>query len=72
MKKKIIGANIEPKCEYCKCGIDVNDADTLLCRHVGITTKDAKCKKFRYDPLKRKPTQAPALMQFTDQDFSLE
>lgn len=72
MRKKVIGGKIEPKCEYCKFSIAIRDANTLLCHKTGVTEATGRCKKFRYDPLKRKPQKAPSMLQFTDQDFSLD
>ena len=72
MKKKLIGDNIEPKCGYCKLSQPIQDVNIVLCSRIGITSSDGSCKKFIYDPLKRKPETPPELMQYTDKDFSLE
>lgn len=70
MKKKIIG-NVEPKCEYCKFGIEGADKKSILCPKKGVLDKDDHCKKFEYDPLKRVPRKAPTLMEFSEEDFEL-
>ena len=72
MKKKLLGENIEPKCGYCQFGTSVPDGGTVLCTKKGVSEKDACCKKFRYDPLKRVPRQAPEMPVFSASDFSLD
>lgn len=72
MKKKLIGSNIQPKCEYCKHSVALQESDTVLCPLAGVTVSDNACKKFKYDPLKRKPRSAPVLTQYSEEDFSLE
>ena len=72
MKRKLIGAAIEPKCVYCQFGTPVADSETVLCVKKGVLELDASCKKFKYDPLKREPKQPPAPQQFTTDDFSLD
>jgi len=72
MKKKLIGENVEPKCEYCQFGAAAPDGLTVLCPKTGVSDKDASCKKYRYDPLKRVPRPAPEMLSFTADDFSLD
>lgn len=72
MKKKLLGANIEPKCQYCRFGTPVAESDTVLCLKKGVLDKDASCKKFRYDALKRKPQPPAEMLTFTESDFSLD
>ncbi|MBR3768407.1 MAG: hypothetical protein IKL10_09260 [Clostridia bacterium] len=70
MKRKIIG-NIEPRCTYCKHGRLSADEEFILCPKKGVMQKDHFCKKFSYDPLKRVPQKAPALREFTPEDFEI-
>lgn len=73
MKKQLLGGNIEPKCQYCLFGTSVPESDTVLCPKKGVLDKDASCKKFRYDALKRIPKQqTPEMSSFSESDFSLE
>ena len=72
MKRQLIGKDIEPKCVYCRFGTPAADGDTILCVKKGVLDRDAGCNKFRYDPLKREPRQAPAPQQFSAEDFSLD
>lgn len=63
---------IERSCAYCVYGTKL-DEDTILCSKKGMKTVADKCRKFKYDPLKRVPAKAKALdfSKYDDQDFSL-
>lgn len=71
MKKKIVGAGIEPKCEYCKNGSVSADGKHVLCAKTGVLDLDYSCKKFVYDPLKRTPRRMNDTLEFTPEDFEL-
>ena len=71
MSKKLLGSEIEPKCEYCLHAVIAADGVTVLCEKKGITDFDDSCKKFEYDPLKRTPRRQPKLPTFFDEDFKL-
>ncbi len=71
MKKKILGRNVEPRCKYCQYGTPAPDEKNVLCPKKGVIDRDSFCKKFRYDPLKRIPREKPALLTFSEGDFSL-
>lgn len=72
MKKKLLGSDIEPKCQYCLSGTAVTDSDTVLCPKKGVLDKNDSCRKFIYDPLKRIPQQAAEMLSFSADDFSLD
>ena len=67
-KKKFIGNNLQPRCEYCK-NSEKNNSGNPVCRF-GMGTADA-CKRYAYDPLKREPQTMPTLPKFTADDFKL-
>ncbi len=71
MKKKIIGENVAPKCEYCKHGTPAADGKHILCEKTGILDLDFACKKYVYDPLKRTPKRPTEAMEFSAEDFEL-
>lgn len=71
MKKKIVGAGIEPKCEYCKNGSLAADGQHVLCTKTGILDLDFSCRKFVYDPLKRTPRHPNSTLEFSPEDFEL-
>lgn len=49
-------------CAFCEHASATPDRDAMLCFRCGIVSADHVCRKFRYDPLKRKPTEAPRLI----------
>lgn len=68
-KKQLFGANIAPNCTYCQHNHGVERE--VICS-LKKTPEDHCCKKFIYDPLKRKPKVAPALNKtFKKEDFQL-
>lgn len=71
MSKKILAAT-EPRCEYCRMGKLSADGNSILCPKKGVMDKDFSCKKFKYDPLKRIPTEInPKLPEFNPEDFTI-
>ena len=61
---------IEKACVYCVHAAKL-DEESCLCAKKGVVAPDARCRKFRYDPLKRKPKQPVELPQFDASDFEL-
>ena len=59
-------------CEYCVHSTPLSEEQTLCVKHV-IRGKDAPCRKFRYDPLKRVPPKPNSLdvSQYSAEDFVL-
>lgn len=64
--------DIEPRCIYC-CHSSPAEAGMVICRKKGIRPEAGKCRKFKYDPLKRVPPRPknPDFLKFDDRDFSL-
>ena len=64
--------DIEPCCSYCLSGTRISDTE-VVCFHRGIVSSGSQCKKFRYDPLKRRPISMAPLKtsQFSEEDFIL-
>lgn len=72
MALKIFNKNAEPQCAFCEHGNLVGDGNTVLCRKVGgIMQPHSKCKKFKYDPLKREPKVISFSGDFSKEDFDL-
>ncbi len=42
-------------CCYCEHATPLSDESTVLCDKKGIVPAEHKCRRFRYDLLKRKP-----------------
>lgn len=63
---------IEKSCSYCQYGTVLED-DLVLCIKKGVVSASGKCRKFRYDPIKRVPIKSKALnfRKYDSDDFSL-
>ena len=72
MKKKVLGKNIDPKCQYCQIGTLAANGESVICPKKGVLSKNESCGKFRYDPLKRVPRETPEILSFSESDFTLE
>ena len=48
---------IEKYCKYCEKAQALYDPDTMLCPRFGVVSAMHKCRKFKYDPLKRVPAR---------------
>ena len=46
---------IEKYCKYCECASSLSNEDVMLCERYGVVDSAHKCRKFRYDPMKRIP-----------------
>ena len=62
MKKEQFNDNEEAElvkaCVYCEKATSLaTDGDHMLCKKRGIVECSYSCRKFSYDPLKRKPMQ---------------
>lgn len=72
MALKIFNKTTEPQCAFCEHGSPIVDGNTVLCRKIGgIMQSYSKCKKFKYDPLKREPKVISFKGDFSKEDFSL-
>lgn len=71
MKMFYFGKDIEPSCEYC-IYYDTSENGTLhSCRKKQTLVLTGSCKRFEYDPLKRKPKRILTLPQYSAEDFKL-
>ncbi|MDR2525774.1 MAG: hypothetical protein LBC83_06295 [Oscillospiraceae bacterium] len=72
MKKKRLfkSAAFAPACEYCLRGKHSPDGGCVLCAERGVMLMQSSCKKYVYDPLKRRPRPSPALPEFDPEQFS--
>ena len=71
MRRKLYGNNIQPCCEYCTYARRATDGRVMLCPRRGIVPLYHKCRKFKYDPLKRIPFRQPPLQKYQPEDFKL-
>ena len=69
--RRLFGANVEPVCGYYKNGTATKNGDKIMCLRKGMVDPGFKCRRFKYDPLKRVPTNQAELPEFTESDFEL-
>ncbi len=70
-KKKNNNPDLPCICEFCEHAAIINDENNVLCEQRGIVSREYKCKKFAYDPLKREPKPLPPLPKLTEEDLLL-
>jgi len=46
-------------CRYCENASELRSEDEVLCKLHGIVDGGYRCRKFMYDPLKRRPRMLP-------------
>ena len=63
---------IAPRCEYCQYGTSLGQGE-IACLKRGFSTSDARCARFKYDPIKRVPEVRAKLKEttYTKADFEL-
>lgn len=64
--------DIEPRCAYCtRCA--PAEEGMVICRKKGIRLETDKCRKFKYDPLKRVPPRQKNIdfTKYDQRDYSL-
>lgn len=60
------------QCLYCRHGSQTADGENILCIKKGVMLPHSKCRKFKYDPLKREPLLKPQRLEFSKEEFSLK
>lgn len=62
----------ERQCSYCAFAGKL-DEETMICQKCGVVPSDHRCRRFRYDPLKRVPVKPKAqdFSKYENKDFSL-
>ena len=72
MALKLFKGKTEPQCGCCEYAELAPDSNVAVCRKIGgIMQLHSKCKKFRYDPLKREPKKVLFSSDFTKGDFEI-
>lgn len=71
MAQIVFKKDIEPQCKYCVFGTPSGE-ESVICRKVGgIMQAFSKCRKFKYDPLKREPKVKAFFSDFSKDDFAI-
>lgn len=72
MKNKLLEKKKYPAaCEHCKHGRLSPDEQSVLCVKNGIVELDGKCRRYSYDPLKRRPKKPLLINRADPSDFEL-
>jgi hypothetical protein len=72
MALKLFKGKTEPQCAHCEYAEIADGSEVVVCRKIGgIMQLYSKCKKFKYDPLKREPRAILLSSDFSKEDFSL-
>ncbi len=72
MALKLFKSKSEPQCAYCEYAQITEGGDVAVCRKVGgIMQLHSKCKKYKYDPLKREPRTIMLSNDFSKEDFEI-
>lgn len=72
MPLRLFKGNTEPQCAHCEYAEITEGSEVVVCRKIGgIMQLYSKCKKFRYDPLKRVPGAVSLSGEYSKEDFSL-
>lgn len=61
----------DPACELCLHGKLAPDGSCVLCSLKGVMRPQSHCKKYEYDPIKRRPRRTPLLPEFDPEQFAL-
>ncbi len=72
MALKLFKSSIEPQCAYCEHSEIAPGGNVAVCRKIGgIMQLHSKCKKYKYDPLKREPKTISLSGDYSKEDFEL-
>lgn len=72
MKRKLLNVKeLPPSCSYCIFGRPSPDGESILCIKRGVMLLTSSCRKFKYNPLKRKPQRAQSLPKMEQKDFEI-
>ena len=71
MKTVFFSKSIEPSCSYCRFGQLCRGTDTVVCEKRGLSSADENCRRFRYDPIKRKPKKIRVIEKISKEEFEI-
>ena len=71
LKSLLRASSYKPACEFCSYGKPSPDGQNVLCSLRGVMRKQSCCKKYEYDPIKRRPERTPLLPEFDPEQFML-
>lgn len=68
----LFNKKIQTDCAYCERGFLLSNKENCICKKYGAVKRRYKCRKFKYNPLLRRPERQPVITiseQF-ESDFS--
>ena len=68
----LYGKDIVPSCGLCERGTPLSGGEEVLCPKNGVVACGYRCRRFKYDPLKREPRPRLTLPKFDQKDFSID
>ncbi len=72
MALKLFKGKIEPQCAFCEFAEIRKGSDVVVCRKAGgVMQLYSKCKKYKYDPLKRQPKAPLFRNDYKKEDFEI-
>jgi len=71
MPKTVFNKKLPHSCEYCVYGNRLEFANEILCKKRGVTEFRDRCRKYKYDPLKRIPQMPKISENYNPDDFKL-
>ena len=60
-----------PQCATCVHAKVIEGDSDVLCPREGVMREDDVCRRYAYDPLKRRPTKHRLSGDYSEEDFSL-
>ena len=70
-KEKLFGNNVEKNCAWCRYNYTESEEESSVLCKFWVGEDAAKCKKYEYDPTKRRPKAEPKLKEYKKEDFEL-
>ena len=67
----LFNKDIEKICLYCEHAKENISGDDILCPFKGVVSFNFKCRRYKYDPLKREVRRAPHIEKPEDESFGL-
>lgn len=72
MALKLFKSNVEAQCAHCEYAQITPGSNVAVCKKIGgIMQLHSKCKKYKYDPLKREPKTISFSGDFSKEDFEI-
>ncbi len=68
---KFFNQKLPKRCEYCVHSKAISGGKEFFCMNKGITLPQDNCRKYEYNPLKRKPVTKDIGRDFKTEDLKL-